>query len=227
MSSPSALKLMVYDRTCTRYGVGLSTAWSAGSHLYRGLGRLHATFGAESWEEALSWLASYDRSRPISEIQYWGHGRWGRVFVDDDVFDRRVLVPRHPLHARLLAVRERLVPHGRALVWFRTCEAFGANAGLDFAEHLADTLDACVAGHTFVIGAVQSGLRALAPGRRPSWSPEEGLAEGTAADPRRALGSGPLRPRTITCLSNEVPAAWLEADSGRQRPGKGDRSHEA
>src|SRR5437762_849941 len=83
---------------------------------------------------------------------------------------------------------------GRALVWLRTCEAFGADDGQAFAARLADTLGARVAGHTFIIGAVQSGLRTLAPGSRPTWSSAEGIAEGTPAQPIRAHGSGILRP---------------------------------
>jgi len=168
--------------------------------------------GVRSWNEALAWLAAYDAPRPIAEIQYWGHGRWGRVLVADDALDVAALEPAHRLHASLLAVRERLVPDGGALVWLRTCEAFGARAGMDFAQALADTLGANVAGHTHVIGAVQSGLRALAPGCRPRWSPAEGLAEGTPEAPRRAHSSGPMRPRTITCLANVFPRRWLEED---------------
>jgi hypothetical protein len=212
MVNESALRLMVYDRTCMKRGVGLSTAWSVGSRLYRGLGRLDATFGARSWNEALSWLATFEVSRPIQEVQYWGHGRWGRVLVAEDVFDAEALRLGHPLHALVLAVRERLVPGGEALVWLRTCEAFGARAGIDFAQALADGLGARVAGHTFVIGALQSGLRVLAPGCRPRWSAAEGIAEGTPDSPKRAFGSGPTRPRTITCFSNQVPRAWLEED---------------
>ncbi len=210
MSAP--LRLMVYDRTCRRHGIGLSTAWSAGSVMYRGLRRLDATFGASSWEEALGWLATVAPDRPIGEIQYWGHGRWGRVFVAQDVLDASALRPGHRLHRAIAAVRERLVGGGEALFWLRTCEAFGARAGIDFAQSLAEGLGARVAGHTFIIGAWQSGLRALAPGRVPTWSPAEGIAEGTPESPRRALGSGPTRPRTITCFSGEVPPTFFVAD---------------
>ena len=207
----SGLRLMVYDRTCVgaRAPVGLSTAWGAGSVLYRGLGRLDGTFGATSWDDALAWLARYEPSRPIAEIQYWGHGQWGRALVDRDVLDARALAPGHRLEPRIAAVRERLVPGGEALFWLRTCEAFGATAGHDFATRLADGLGARVAGHTFIIGAIQSGLRGLLPGHTPDWSAEEGVAEGTADKPLRAHDSGVRKPRTITCFRGDVPAGWF------------------
>lgn len=211
VAADRGLRLMVYDRTCVakHVRVGLSTAWGAGATLYRGLGRLDATYGATSWDDALRWLATFEDARPIAEIQYWGHGRWGRVLVGDDVFDARALRPGHPLEPRVSAVRERLVPGGEAVVWLRTCEAFGATAGLDFAARLADGLGASVAGHTFIIGAIQSGLRALRPGHKPDWSPEEGLEKGTPDHPVRAHGSSTWRPRTVTCLAGEVPPGWF------------------
>jgi hypothetical protein len=205
----SALRLMVYDRTCRRFGFGLSTAWGAGSVLYRALGRLDGTFGASSWDEALAWLATYRAPAPIAEIQYWGHGRWGRVLVDRDALDASALRAGHPLHPRLEAVRERLVPGGEALFWLRTCEAFGARVGHDFAMRLADGLGARVAGHTFIIGPLQSGLHGLHPGHVPDWPADEGLAEGTAEEPLRAHVSMPSSPRTITCFEGSVPDDWF------------------
>jgi hypothetical protein len=208
---PGGLKLMVYDRTCVakRVRVGLSTAWRAGSVLYRKLDRLDAAFGATSWDEALAWLGSYEPTRSIREVQFWGHGQWGRVCIARDVFDASALAPGHRLAPRVAALRERLVPGGEALVWLRTCEAFGAAAGHDFATRLADGLGARVAGHTFIIGALQSGLHGLLPGHRPSWPVDEGIAKGTAEKPLRAYGSGIRRPRTITCFDGTVPSAWF------------------
>ena len=81
--------------------------------------------------------------------------------------------------------------------------------GIDFAERLADFLGARVAGHTYVIHFHQSGLHGLAPGCRADWAPDEGIVEGTAAEPRRARRSAPWEPRTITCLAGRVPAAWF------------------
>ena len=46
--------------------------------MYRRLGRIDAAFGARSWTEALAWLGQLGS---IREIQYWGHGRWGKESV--------------------------------------------------------------------------------------------------------------------------------------------------
>ena len=107
-------------------------------------------------------------------------------------------------------LREKLAPD--ALIWFRTCETFGARAGIGFAERLADFTGARVAGHTHVIGFHQSGLHGVAPGTRADWSEDEGLVEGTAESPRRSHGSAPWRAHTITCLAGEVPARWFSRE---------------
>ena len=194
------MRLLVFDRTCPR----LSLAWRTGARLYRRLGRIDAAVGVTSWRDALVWLATHDR---ITEVQYWGHGKWGCALVDrTDVLDASALVPGHRLHRELEAVRERL---DDALIWFRTCETFGARRGQDFAERLAGWTGARVAGHTFVIGFHQSGLQGLEPGARATWSPDEGVAAGSADAPERAHGSLPWRPQTITCLHGAVPAAWF------------------
>jgi len=205
VSYAPSVRVVVYDRTCVRTGGHLTPAWAAGTLLYRGLGRIDEVRGVASWPEALAWLAA--RPEAIREVQYWGHGRWGSARVSSDVLDRSALAAGHPYRALLEAVRERLVPG--ALVWFRTCETFGARAGIDFAERLADFLGVRVAGHTYVIGFHQSGLHGLAPGDRADWSPTEGIAAGTPEDPRRAKRSRPWAPRTITCLTAAVPAEWF------------------
>jgi hypothetical protein len=206
-------RLLVFDRTCVgaRMPVGLSTAWTSGARLYRAMRRIDAVKGVTSWREALAWLASDEATsgQQIEEIQYWGHGRWGRVFVDADGLDASAFREGHALHAPLERLRERLLPGEQSLVWLRTCEAFGADAGLDLAMRMADFFGARVAGHTHVIGALQSGLHGLRPGHRPDWSPAEGLEEGTPAEPVRAHGSAPWRPRTIHCLEGRVPEAWF------------------
>ncbi len=193
----------------TQFGrkpLALGVSWRFGSRLYRALGHVHARFGARSWSEALAWLARYEPARPISEVQYWGHGNWGRANIGREPLDRDALAPNHPLRRDLDALRERLAPD--ALLWFRTCETIGARAGQDFAAALADFTGAVVAGHTFEIGVYQSGLHALRPGMRPHWPASEGLARGTAQLPERSLPSHPSAPNTITCFTSAIPAEF-------------------
>lgn len=209
-SGGKGLRLMIYDRSCRgrRALPGLSHAWWAGAKLYRTLRRLDAYRGVDSWEEALEFLADFPSDRPIAEVQYWGHGKWGSARVRQQVLDRNALHLKHPLHSRMKAVRDRMLPSGQALWWFRTCETLGARPGHHLAIDLSEFLDARVAGHTFIIGHVQSGLHSLAPGERPTWSEEEGLREGSPDEPRRAYWSRLRAPNTITCLRGTIPEGY-------------------
>jgi len=201
------LRLILYDRTCRgRAGLGLSSAWRGGTHLYRALGRCDGSFGASSWEEGLAWLGTYRGDRPIDEVQYWGHGKWGRLYLDREVLDRSAFARQHVHHQGLAMLRERLSPE--ALVWFRTCETLGATNGQAFAEACTAFFGCAVAGHTFIIGYWQSGLHRLQPGQVPHWSASEGLIEGSPDAPRRAGWSRPGQPRTISCLAGQVPPGW-------------------
>ncbi|HEY5948080.1 MAG TPA: DUF4347 domain-containing protein [Kofleriaceae bacterium] len=196
------MRVIVYDKTCVNTRGRLSPIWAAGARLYRGLRRVDAVQGVASWDEALGWLAA--QAEPIAEIQYWGHGKWGRAFVGEDVLDTSALQERR---TQLEAIRERLAPD--PLIWFRTCETVGANRGIDFAERFADFFGARVAGHTYIIGFHQSGLHGVAPGCRADWSAEEGLKEGTADAPVSAKWSRPWHKRTVTALQGEIPQTWI------------------
>src|SRR5256885_6259542 len=193
------MRALIYDRTQG----SLARIWRAGSVLYRGLRRLDVVRGVRTWDEALAWLGALPG--PIEEIQYWGHGHWGRVLVDGVALEARSLLTRR---SELLAIRERLAPD--PLIWFRTCETFRARAGQDFAERVADFFGARVAGHTHVIGFHQSGLQGLRSGERAHWTAHEGLRAGTPDAPVQAHGSAPWRPRTITALGGRVPEAWFD-----------------
>ncbi|HYP89970.1 MAG TPA: DUF4347 domain-containing protein [Polyangiaceae bacterium] len=202
-----ALRLIVYDATqAQRPPRALGWSWRYGTHLYRALGRVDAAYGASSFADALSWLGRYEGARPVAEVQFWGHGKWGRIFIGAEVLDRAVLAPGHAHHRAFSAVRERLAPD--ALLWFRTCETLGARAGHDFAMALGDATGARVAGHTYVIGYFQSGLHCARPGVAPSWSSSEGLSRGSADAPESALPSSPSAPNTVTCLSGSIPDGW-------------------
>jgi len=203
----SALRLVIYDATQLSRGPrALGLSWKYGTRLYRGLGRTDGAYGAQGFADAFAWLASHEPARPIAELQFWGHGKWGRVFIDREPLDRGVLRAGHPHHSAFNAFRERLAPG--ALLWFRTCETFGAIPGRDFAAALGDATGARVAGHTFVIGFYQSGLHCLRPGQTPTWAAGEGLARGSVERPEAALPSSPNAPNTVTCLSGRIPVGF-------------------
>lgn len=203
------LRLMFYDDTCrgTRWGPGLTHSWIAGALLYRGLGRLDAVQPVRTWPQALEWLATTHPDQPIAEIQYWGHGKWGQVLIDGQILDEHALAP-DAHHATLLdRIRERLTGP-EALWWFRTCETFGCAPGQRFARRWVERFGCRAAGHTFIIGPWQSGLHTLDPGRSPTWSPTEGLAEGTPEAPKEALWSARHQPHTISCLHGAIPQSY-------------------
>jgi hypothetical protein len=202
----SSKRLMVFDTTCRGRLVGLSNVWSTGRRLYGALGRLDDSFGATTWEEALRWLADYPGDQPIGEVQFWGHGQWGRANIDGEPLSVASLEARHRHRDLLDAVRDRLAPG--ALWWFRTCLTFGADSGLRFARELADYFGCRVAGHTFIIAYWQSGLHSLEPGQAPGWSPTEGLRGGTADEPDKGAWSYPWSPNTVSCLSAAVPLGY-------------------
>jgi hypothetical protein len=200
------LRLVVYDAT----GHGraavqplLTRSWRVGVELYRryppGL-RADASFGATSWTDAVAWLASVEPGESIDEIQYWGHGLPGRLFIARDVLTADQL-QSSPLADDWRAVAARLSPS--SLVWWRTCSAFAGQAGHALASTMAAFFNCRVAGHTYVIGPLQSGLHSVTSSQPPMWS----LTEGFGAD-GSSLTSTPWAPNTITCLHGAVPFAW-------------------
>jgi hypothetical protein len=195
------LRLVVYDATRPVLG----PVWWFGALAARLLRRVDRAFGARSWPEALEWLAENGRPLRIGSVQFWMHGRWGRVGLGGGDLDSGCFDPRHPLGPRLAALRARLAGPDSA-IWFRTCETFGARAGRTFARDAARFFGARVAGHTFVIWAFQSGTHVLGPGGEPDWPETEGLARGTPEAPERARTSWPWRPRTVTGLRMKVPS---------------------
>lgn len=197
----TGLRLMLFDRTCRGRGFapGLSHAWAGGGVLYRALGRIDGYFGARSWTEGLDWLVAAARTRPIAEIQFWGHGEWGGLWIDEELLDGRALEPGHYLHDRLAAVKRRLDRDARW--WFRSCDVFGTAHGQAFARAWTRFFGCRAAGHTHQIMVWQSGLHELSPGDEPAWPVDEGVVDGLW----HAADSGPRVPRTITCLHNRVP----------------------
>ena len=199
MSRP--LRLMLYDRSCRGRGsgLGLSHAWAAGGALYRALGRIDAWYGAWSWAEGLDWLLEVGGERPIAEIQFWGHGEWGGLWIDEELLTVAALEKGHYLHDRLARLRDRLGED--ALWWFRSCDVFGTERGHEFARAWTRFFGCRAAGHTHQIMFFQSGLHVLAPGEEPTWPLDEGVDPGLA----HARASSLFAPRTITFMTSEPP----------------------
>jgi hypothetical protein len=205
-----ALRLIVFDRTCRgrRLRPGLSHAWWSGAQFYHALGRIDAWHGVDRWEDAFEWLASFQAHRPIAQVQYWGHGKWGHARVGDQVFDIAALSRDHAFHGALKKVAARMLPDAQGLWWFRTCETFGARPGIRFARALADFLGCRTAGHTFIIGHWQSGLHTMLPGGEAYWPDDEGLREGTPDAPKSAHWSRAWHPHTINFLQGAIPDGY-------------------
>lgn len=199
---PNSKSCVIYDDTCRGRGVGLTHTWIAGSALARARSVGDLIIPARSWAQALGDVLA--ANVPIRGIQFWGHGKWGKALIAGDILDVEALRDHHPLHAPLAEIRDRMTTD--AYWWFRTCETFGCEAGHEFARQWAEFFDRRAAGHTFIIGPWQSGLHVLHPGESPDWSTDEGLEEGTPRDPQKARWSGPLEPRTITCLRMRFPS---------------------
>lgn len=197
------LRLMFYDATCRGRGPlpGLTHAWIAGGALYKTLRRVDAWHGVTRWSEALDWLLHVSSGRRIAEIQYWGHGQWGGLWIENELIQIDVLNPGHPLYDRFDALRSRMIPRGRALWWFRCCDVFGTEVGHEFAKRWTRFFDCRAAGHTYTINFLQSGLHVLEPGAEPHWPEHEGVLPWMS----HAKESSVLAPNTITCLRGEIP----------------------
>jgi hypothetical protein len=195
---------MFYDRTCRgrRMLPGLSHAWSIGGSLYRALGRLDAWHGVESWSEAIDWLLAISSNAPVAEVQFWGHGQWGGLWIDEELLTVEYLQSTHPLHPKLVAFKHRLIPDAKALWWFRSCDTFGTKSGQDFAKAWTDFFQCQAAGHTYTINVLQSGLHRLRYGETPTWSTTEAVEPGLD----HATSSHWRAPRTISCLHGRIPS---------------------
>src|SRR5262245_48436937 len=184
------LRLVVFDATDTRcrtlpartpdgsagMSPGLTPIWRAGAFLHCLARAADGRLAASSWDEALSWVArmSRERGRKVGSIQVWGHGGWGYMQLGESRLDQQALRCGHALAPAIDALRDCLAGP-EALFWLRCCSAFGHTTGRGFAKELSARLGAKVAGHTYIIGGLQSGTHSLKPGEEPGWDPREGV----------------------------------------------------
>lgn len=212
------LRIVVWDETDTsrfrpghdgtagtsRVQIGLAPAWWLGAKVH-GLARGRTPYrarGVRSWEQAIRFAldSAQETGLPIADFQAWGHGGWGFMDLGDTRLEKRTLSTL-PLTELARSMTD------DALFWVRCCSAFGGRAGRSFAPLLAEHLGRRVAGHTYVIGVLQSGTHSLAPGGSPDWPLEEGVVI-EDGQPARAKGSGPRQPHTIGCLRLDLPRGW-------------------
>lgn len=192
--------------------LGLSHSWFAGGALYKCLRQLDACRGFDNWPDALRWVADYRPSEPIDELQYWGHGSPGYVWMRTDALtahspDRQLWSANYGVQIDVMRLTRRRL-HKDSLIWFRTCSTFAGESGHQFAKSWANTMGCRIAGYTHIIGPWQSGLHSIRPGEEPSWSLDEGILEGTPAEPKKMKTSAPWAKNTINCLRSKVPEGW-------------------
>lgn len=183
------MRINIYDSN-PGAGVGqwfLKVSWFLGCFFQKLFGVIDDYYGYSSWPVAQASLPA-----GITQLQYWGHGSPGRIWMAG-----RAITAQD-----LLVLKDKLAPG--ALVWFRTCSAFQGDRGHLFAKTLADGLGCRVAGHTRIIGLFQGGLHSLAPAQAPSWPATEGEFPPSFW---RSLGLK-WGSNTVTCFAVKVPEGW-------------------
>jgi len=188
--------------------LGLSHSWLVGGRLYRAFGRFDHVKGFASWGDALEWLCNLEPEKSIDEIQFWGHGSPGKVWINGRPLHKDSPA-EGPFVEHLQRLKTRL--HEDSLLWLRCCSIFCAQAGHDFAKAWTQHFGCRIAAHTFIIGPWQAGLYCMKPGVEPWWSKFEGINEGTPRAPKSLRWSMPWCPRGIPAFKSRLPA-WAGPD---------------
>jgi len=149
--------------------------------------------GVSSWHDALDKITdAVPPGTRLMELQLWGDGAPGMPTINGksapDIFWKEL--------ANLVMAD--------SLVWFRMCSVFFGHKGQAFAERTANELNCRIAGHTRVIGPLQSGLWTLRPGQTPRWADGMATDHGDWQDYKSSWHA----PRTIFCTTMKVPEGW-------------------
>lgn len=184
------MKVIIYDNN-PGAGFGqwlLMLSWAFASKVQKLFGLVDDSYAAESWTAAGLWLQG--RSTEYSQIQYWGHGSAGAVWLNGKLMNKDFFLP----------IKSKL--NINSLIWFRTCSTFQGVKGQTLARHLTSTLNCTIAGHTRAIGLLQGGLHTISPNALPSWPVDEG-------EPKSWVPSYLFwGSNTITCFHNKIPKNW-------------------
>lgn len=184
------MKVTIYDKN-PGPGVDqwfLRLSWAIGCWFQKTIGAVDAYYGATSWADAKDWLLR--QKRPITVIQYWGHGSPATVWLARQAIPTSEWLSLKPILS------------SDSLVWFRVCNSFQGESGQAFSQLLADGLGCTIAGHTRIIGLWQGGLYTRTPNSSPSWSTEEG------ADFKLSDYMKFWLKHSIFCLRTSIPRGW-------------------
>lgn len=189
----SAMRVAIYDNNPGGGGAWqsfLRWTWVVGCFLHKLFGKLDDYYGAVSWDDAFTWLES--QKKPLTMIQYWGHGSPGSVWLAQKRCDE--------IQFKRLAGSVTK----DSVLWFRSCSVFADQRGYAFSQVVSNTINCVVAGHTCTVGIFQPGLHTRKPGQAPTWSQHE-----------HDWGSPWLvgiglqwDARTIFCLRASIPKGW-------------------
>jgi len=177
------MNVVLYDDSARDF---LTYSWAIGAQLYAARRKVDLVVAVKTWRD----VYDLDLVGHVDTLQIWGHGTIAAPLIGGGA-------PRLDMLAPFL----RDVMNGSTShVWFRSCNVATGIEGKRWCATLADLVGARVAAHTFVIHALQSGLRVAVPGVLPSWSTSEGLRSDGSLEWSR-VGA----PRTVTCLATDVP----------------------
>lgn len=163
VASQSRVCVLVYDATYT--GMGYESSWDFASMFEANRGRFQYVVRARSWQhvaEELHQIAIAVGS--IDEMQFWGHGTPGVLWIGHDQFTVDSL--QHPEWQLLRHLFRR-----DGSIWLRTCSTLRGAVGRRFADTLACHFgdQVTVAGHTVPIHVVHNGLVLRLPGHASAW----------------------------------------------------------
>ena len=144
-------RVIVYDDTSSDTLKVPDSLWQYGTTLLA-LDRATHLLPVSSWDQLFHELDLIASKQLISEVQFWGHGSAGKVYIGGDVLD--ITFMQRSTAFRSFTARSPFMKNGTGLIWFRTCSTLAGDEG----QHFARTLSAYflhqnvrIAGHTSLI----------------------------------------------------------------------------
>lgn len=176
--------LLIYDASELSF-VGLT--WRIGARLFA-FDQVLAVYGAEDCYAKIEALSS--SGVRFDDIQVWGHGLPGFVFLNSE-----------PLAWEFWDHLAHLVRDSSSTVWLRVCAFAATRRGQANCEHASKALGCGLVAHTHIIGtwACHSGLYGILPNQAAYWPT---CAESPGEPPPR---STPFEARTVSAFRMTLP----------------------